>query len=162
MRFRLSAVCGALLAVSAFAVAQPAAAQFLPGECIITNGGQIERPAGAIATMGGSAGTERTRPDGQHFGHQIYEDFGIDLRFRSLTMDAVDCNLDARTGFMIGTGQVTLAGIPQIVGYRIDVVDTNNRQNGVPDFYRITLTNGYDSGEQPVTHGNVLVKQSGD
>ena len=163
MKVRLCAACCALITVSALAGAQPAAGQFLPGECIVSNGGQILTDAGNPATMGGSAGTERSRPDAQHFGHQVYVDHGLEFRFRSLTMDVVDCNLDARTAFMIGTGEVHPAiGIPQLVGYRIDVTDPRNRPNQVPDFYRITLSNGYDSGEQPVTRGNVLVEQSDD
>jgi hypothetical protein len=163
MKLRLGAACGALVTVAAMAGAQPAAAQFLPGECIVSNGGQLLTSAGNTATMGGSAGTERSRPDGQHFGHQVYTDHVLNFRFRSLTMHAVDCNLDARTAFMIGTGEVQPAiGVPQFVGYRIDVTDTRNRPNQVPDFYRITLSNGYDSGEQPVTRGNVLVEQSDD
>ncbi len=163
MKLRLGALCVALVTVSALAGAQPAAGQFLPGECIVSNGGQILTAAGNPATMGGSAGTERSRPDAQHFGHQVFIDHGLRFRFRSLTMDVVDCNLDARTAFMIGTGQVEPEiGVPHLVGYRIDVTDTHNKPNRVPDFYRITLTDGYDSGERPVTQGNVLVEQSGD
>jgi hypothetical protein len=163
MKLRLGAVCGALVTVTALAGAQPAAAQFLPGECIVSNGGQLLTSTGNTATMGGSAGTERSRPDAQRFGHQVYIDHVLDFRFRSLTMDFVDCNLDARTAFMIGTGDVQPAvGIPRLVGYRIDVIDTRNRPNQVPDFYEITLSNGYTSGQQPVTQGNVLVEQSDD
>jgi hypothetical protein len=159
MKGRLGVLAG--VTVLSMAFAPSASAQVLPGECIVSNGGQLLTAQGNTATMGGSAGSERSQPDGEHFGHQVYIDHVLDFRFRSLTMHFVDCNLDARTAFMLGSGHVQpVLGLPEIVGYRIDVTDTDNRPNQVPDFYSIVLSNGYSSGEQPVTKGNILVRQS--
>jgi hypothetical protein len=155
MRRRIRAAGGAAaLAVALMAGgAQPASAQLIESDCMVSGGGRLLAANGDPATFGGSAATERSQ-----VGHQVYIDHGpvTPIRFRSLTMTALVCNLDARTAEMIGTGQVDTALGPQLVQYRIAVFDPT-RGAIVSDRYRITLSNGYDSGERPVVHGNITI-----
>ena len=149
-------VIGVLVSSAALAAAGSASGQVVVNDCMESGGGQIVSTTGDRATFGGNASTERT---GSTLGHQVYIDHGpaTEFRFRSLTMNAMICNLDARTAEMTGQGQVTTQlGIDQIVQYKIEVFAPNNR-GGSPDFYRITLSNGSDSGLQPVVHGNINV-----
>jgi hypothetical protein len=146
------AVLGVLAASAMLGAAQPASGQVIESDCLVAGGGRIVAANGDQATFGGSAATQRAR-----VGQEVYIDHGpvTQLRFRSLVTTAVVCDLDARRAEIIGTGEVvTDLGVPQIVQYRIAVFAPNNR-GGSPDFYRITLSNGYDSGEQPVLQGNI-------
>ena len=155
MRGMHRAAIGALASVAVMGAAQPASAQFFPGDCMESGGGQIIAANGDPATFGGNASSERR--SATRLGNQVYIDHGpaTALRFRSLTMDQMTCNLDARTAEMSGEGRVsTQLGPDQPVEYTIEVFAPNNR-GGLPDFYRITLSNGYDSGFQPVVHGNI-------
>jgi hypothetical protein len=154
MRARLGAVGGVLVSAIALAGASPAAAQFVGPDCLESGGGQIVAANGDDATFGGSSATDRVA------SNQVYIDHGpaTGFSFHSITQAAMLCDLDARRAEITGTGQVrTQLGPPQIVGYRIAIFAPNNRA-GSPDFYRITLTNGYDSGEQPVDHGNINLR----
>jgi hypothetical protein len=122
---------------------------------MVSDGGQILTAAGSPATFGGSASSTR----GVQLGHQVYIDRGpvTGFRFRSITMTAMLCNADARRAEMYGTGEVTTQlGLSQPVEYRIAVLGVRSTSQ-VPDTYRITLSNGYDSGEQPVEHGQIEV-----
>jgi hypothetical protein len=143
---------GALAAAAiALATSQPAHAQFFPGECAVSGGGQIVSPSGDRATFGGTADSERL------LAHEVYVDHGpaTELRFRSLTMNAMICNLDARTVEFTGQGVATTAlGVEQPVQYRIEMIARR-----FSDAYRITLSNGYDSGLQPVLHGNIILRE---
>jgi hypothetical protein len=158
MRAGHRAVIGALVAMGALAMAQPANAQFFPSDCRVSGGGQIVSATGDRATFGGSA--VREGPTAAR-GHEVFIDHGpaTELRFRSLTVNAMVCNLDARTAVLTGQGRVeTDLGLGEIVQYRIEVFAPNNR-GGSPDFYRITLSNGYESGFQPVVHGNIVLQE---
>jgi hypothetical protein len=155
MRAGTRAGVGALVAVAAFAAATPANAQFFPGECMVSGGGQITAANGDQATLGGMADSDKL------VAHEVYVDHGpaTQLRFRSLTLNAMICNLDARTAELTGQGRVdTGSALDQLVQYRIEIFAPNNR-GGVPDFYRITLSNGYDSGQQPVLRGNLVLHE---
>lgn len=156
MRAGQRAVIAALAAVSALGAAQPASAQVFPNDCMVSGGGQITAANGDQATLGGMADSDRL------IAHEVYVDHGpaTDLRFRSLTLNAMVCDLDAHTAEFTGQGRVETAfGVGELVQYRIEIFAPNNR-GGLPDFYRITLSNGYDSGEQPVLRGNLVLHES--
>jgi hypothetical protein len=148
------AVIGVLVSTAALAAAGPASGQVV-NDCMESGGGKIVAASGDDATFGGNA----TFTGGVSVAHQVYVDHGpaTELRFRSLTANLVFCNLDAHTAEMTGQGVAsTPLGVDQLVQYRISV--TGNRpiaQAG--DRYRIMLSNGYDSGDQPVVHGNINV-----
>ena len=155
MKARNLAALGVLASTVALGAAQPASAQFFPSDCMESGGGQIIAANGDPATFGGNASSERR--SATRLGNQVYVDHGpfTTMRFRSITMDAMVCNLDARTAEMSGERRVTTGlGTEQPVDYQIEVFAPNNR-GGLPDFYRITLSNGYNSGLQPVVHGNI-------
>ena len=152
MKVRLSAIGGAVALVLVLAV-QPASAQVFFPPCFVSDGGRITAANGEQATFGGSAATERAA-----LGEQIYVDHGAvtGFRFRSLTMTTLLCDPDGRRAEMHGTGQViTASGFQQLVAYRIEVADFTDGR--LADLYHITLSNGYDSGPQPVVQGNVQV-----
>ena len=153
MRGRVRMGFGAAVAALAIAGAgaQPAGAQLF-AECVVSGGGQILAANGDMANFGGSASTQRPQ-----LGHEVYIDHGpaTEFRFRSLVMTAVVCDPDARRAELIGTGEVLTGLGQQIVQYRIVMFAPNNR-GGVPDFYRIMFP-GYDSGQQPVEHGNITL-----
>lgn len=151
MRGHIRTVVAAAFALAAIAAA-PADAQVIT-ECTVSGGGRIIAASGDEATFGGHATSQ-----GVVMGNEVYIDHGpaTPVRFRSLTVTAVVCNLDARRAEIFGTGQVDTALGTQLVGYRIAVVAVRSIAQ-VPDFYRITFP-GYDSGEQPVEHGNITIQ----
>jgi hypothetical protein len=155
MKVRIGAIHGALaLALLLVAIsAQPASAQVFFPPCFVSDGGRITAANGDEASFGGSAATERAQ-----LGHQVYVDHGplTAFRFMSLTMTTLLCDPDGRRAEMHGTGTVTTAtGAEQIVAYRIEMADFTDGR--LADLYRITLSNGYDSGPQPVVQGNIQV-----
>jgi hypothetical protein len=148
------------LAIGAMA-AQPAAAQVVdPPDlfdtpCLVSNGGRITAANGDRANFGGHAAN-----DGALRGHQVYVDHGpvSPFRFQSLTVTFLACFEDGRNAEMTGTGTVDLpSGAQQLVQYLIRVRDLGELPQSPTDTYRITLSNGYDSGEQPVEHGNIQI-----
>jgi hypothetical protein len=152
MRTRLLGAV-ALTIAFALAAAQPAPAQVLTFDCEVADGGRIVAANGDDATFGGSASTVRS------LAHQVYVDHGpvSPFRFRSLTLTATVCDPDGRRAELYGTGRVDFAlGMDQIVEYRIAVADVGEGRRF--DAYRITLSNGYDSGEQLVRQGNVQIR----
>ena len=163
MKNRMRAGFGVVAAALALAagIAQPAGAvldEFVPpiltSPCLVANGGQILTGSGDQASFAGSASNDRDR-----LGQQIYTDRGpAGFTFRSIMMTGLFCIEDGRQADMIGTGIVELpSGERQVVEYRISVRDLGERQTAPPDTYRITLSNGYDSGDQPVEHGNIQI-----
>jgi hypothetical protein len=62
------------------------------------------------------------------------------------------CASNFQSASIFGTAHVNGSGS---VDYRIDVKDLDRR--GMRDHYRITLSNGYDSGDQPLGGGNVTI-----
>lgn len=141
MRGHIRPMVAAALALAAIAAA-PAEGQLF-AECTVNGGGRLTTTSGDMATFGGSASTQRG-------GTEVYIDHGpaTPLQFRSLVITAVICNPDARRAEIIGTGEAD----GEIVQFRIAIFDSRP-QSTVPDFYRITLSNTYDSGEQPVQGG---------
>lgn len=146
--------CVALAAAAVIAAsAQPAGAQLF-FDCQISGGGRLMAANGDQATFGGSVSTDRVPT-----GNQVYIDHGpaTPLRFHTLTVTAVICDPDGRRGEILGTGEVWTELGTELVQYRIAVFAPSNRGDA-SDFYRITLSNGYDSGEQPVVHGNIVMQ----
>ena len=155
MKFRLAAIGGTLALVLVLA-AQPASAQVLLPPCFVSDGGRIATPGGSTGTFGGSAATAGAAVVTR--GDQIYVDHDPEtgFRFQTLSMTSIVCDPDGRRAEMHGTGQVTTAtGLEQFVAYRIEVADFTDGR--LADLYRITLSNGYDTGPQPVVQGNVQV-----
>jgi hypothetical protein len=143
------------------AAAQVASAQLGDGdggivtasECSVSGGGRLLTATGDEATFGGSASTRRTG-----FGHQIYSDHGpaVEFRFTSLEIQSLVCIEDGRYAQMTGTGKVeTDDAADQTVEFRLEMQDGRDGRTG--DGYHLTLSNGYDSGLQPVLAGEVQV-----
>lgn len=147
--------CAAVAALAMAAAGAPPAGAQIVDDCRVSGGGRILAANGDQATFGGSVSS--LRPP-LATGHEVYLDHGPvqPLRFRSLTVTAVVCNLDARRAEIIGTGEVQTVFGQQPVEFRIAVFVPTSNVN-LPDFYRITLSNGYDSGEQPVLQGNLVM-----
>ena len=84
-------------------------------------------------------------------GAERYRDKGpaTPFRLRSTTVDALTCSVDATRASAFGTATINGAGSLQ---YRIDI--QLNAGKGRRDSYRIRLSNGYDSGAEPI-HGHV-------
>jgi hypothetical protein len=124
----------------------------LPGStagCKVTNGGRVTATGGDKATFGGNA--KGTGPSGQ----EEYQDHGpaVDINVHSILVLAVSCSDDGTTASIFGTATINGAGS---FDYRIDVADQG--EPGTADTYRIRLSNGYDSGEQVLTGGNIQIK----
>lgn len=149
----------ALALAAAAAVTQAASAQLGDGtvvtatDCNVMGGGHLLTAAGDEATFGGSASTRR-----RDLGHQIYSDHGpaAEMRFTTLEIASLTCIEDGRYATLTGTGVVETDGGPdQTVEFRLEMQD--GRDGRIGDGYHLTLSNGYDSGLQPVLHGEVQV-----
>ncbi len=154
MKGHRRAIVAATLALGAVAAA-PADAQIVT-DCSVSGGGRIMTVSGDQATFGGHVTSL-----GATMGNEVYVDHGpvTPIRFRSLTITGVVCNFDARTADIFGTGQVETELGSEFVGFRISVTEVRAIAQ-VPDRYRITLSNLYDSGEQPVFQGNITIHGS--
>lgn len=116
--------------------------------CKVTNGGRITTADGDKATFGGNA--KGSGPSGQ----EEYQDHGsaVDINVHSIDVQAVSCSRDRTAASIFGTATVNGAGV---FNYRIDVQDQG--EPGTSDTYRIRLSNGYDSGAQVLTGGNIQI-----
>jgi hypothetical protein len=114
--------------------------------CTVAGGGYITTSSGSRATFGGVARSA----DGVARGIQGYLDHGSEtapkMKAHSQTVDSVDCHGAAATIF----GQASVHGYGTVM-YRIDVTD------GTYDTYSIQLSNGYASGTQVVSGGNIKI-----
>jgi hypothetical protein len=116
--------------------------------CKVNNGGRITAANGDMATFGGNA--KGTGPSGQ----EEYQDHGPaqPMNVHSINVMAVTCSADGTSASIFGTATIDGAGS---FDYRIDVKDP--AAAGLPDTYRIRLSNGYDSGEKDLSGGNVEI-----
>lgn len=116
--------------------------------CKVTYGGRITTSDGDKATFGGNA--KASGPSGQ----EEYQDHGpaVDSNVHSIDVQAVTCSRDGTMASIFGTA--TIDGAGSFV-YRIDLKDLG--EPGTSDTYRIRLSNGYDSGEQVLSGGNVQI-----
>ncbi|HEX5824790.1 MAG TPA: post-COAP-1 domain-containing protein [Candidatus Limnocylindrales bacterium] len=119
--------------------------------CKVTYGGRITAANGDKATFGGNA--KGTGPSGQ----EEYQDHGpaMDINVHSIDVQAVLCSDDGLSASIFGTA--TIDGLGS-VDYRIDVTDLG--EPGSSDTYRIRLSNGYDSGVQTLSGGNVQIHKA--
>jgi hypothetical protein len=120
--------------------------QSTPG-CKVTYGGRIEASNGDKATFGGNAQAPTK-------GQEQYQDHGsaVNLNVHSIDVQAVTCSVDGTQASIFGEATVNGSGT---FDYRIDLED--HGEPGTSDTYRITLSSGYDSGEQVLESGNVQI-----
>ncbi|HEY3184152.1 MAG TPA: post-COAP-1 domain-containing protein [Gaiellaceae bacterium] len=123
----------------------------LPGStegCKVTGGGRFTAANGDKATFGGNA--QGSGPSGE----EEYQDHGAatDINVHSTAVLAVSCSRDGTSATIFGTATVNGSGSYM---FRIDVKDL--AEPGVDDRYRIRLSNGYDSGDQQLTSGNIQI-----
>jgi hypothetical protein len=123
-----------------------------PG-CKITYGGRITAANGDKATFGGNA---QVKKNGSLTGQEEYQDHGpaADMNVHSINVLAISCPDTSPLEASI-FGQATIDGTGS-VDYRIDVTDVAEPGSGV-DTYRIRLSNGYDSGVQVLSGGNIQI-----
>ena len=116
--------------------------------CRVTYGGWIIATNGDQATFGGNAQADGLR------GQQEYQDHGpaVVMNVHSIDVLAVECSSDGTEASIFGTATVDGSGT---FDYRIDLKDLTD--TGASDTYRIRLSDGYDSGEQPLSGGNVRI-----
>jgi DNA-binding beta-propeller fold protein YncE len=114
--------------------------------CVVFGHGRITAANGDKASFRGLVAATPPR------GVEFYRDNGPANPFRvaSTSVGALTCTDDATTASVFGTAKVNGAGS---VEYRIDVQLTAWERG--KDTYRIRLSNGYDSGAQPIRHGDV-------
>jgi len=117
--------------------------------CKVSTGGHITASNGDTATFGGNA--KGTGPSGE----VEYQDHGpaADINVHSIDVLAVTCSDDGTMASIFGTA--TIDGADSF-DFRIDVTDEG--EPGTADTYRIRLSNGYDSGEQVLSGGNIQIK----
>lgn len=115
-------------------------------DCKVTYGGRITAANGDKGTFGGNA----TAPDK---GQEQYQDHGpaTPMNVHSINVQAVTCSADKTQSSIFGQATIDGAGT---FDYRIDLKDLSGSGT---DTYRIRLSNGYDSGEQPLQGGNVVI-----
>jgi hypothetical protein len=123
-----------------------------PG-CKITYGGRITAANGDKATFGGNA---QVKKNGTLTGQEEYQDHGpaADMNVHSINVLAISCpDTSPLEASIFGTATIDGTGS---VDYRIDVTDVDEPGSGV-DTYRIRLSNGYDSGVQVLSGGNIQI-----
>jgi len=119
--------------------------------CKVTYGGRITTADGDKATFGGNA--KGAGPSGQ----EEYQDHGpaVVMNVHSIDVQAVVCSADGTSASIFGTATIDGSGS---VDYRIDVTDLG--EPGSSDTYQIRLSNGYDSGLQTLSGGNVQIHKA--
>jgi hypothetical protein len=88
-------------------------------------------------------------------GAEFYRDNGPanPIRVVSTSVDAVTCTSDSSRASVFGRARVNGAGS---VEYRIDIQLAASEWG--KDTYRIRLSSGYDSGVQPIRHGDLEIR----
>jgi len=139
-------------------------AQADAGGCKVTLGGWITTADGDKATFGGIAHSVSQK------GQLEYQDHGpvTDINVHSIEVNSMTCGGDVSvSGFSLASDepssfgtQASIFGTATIDGegsfeYQIDVTDLG--EPGTSDTFRIWLSNGYDSGVQTLTGGNVQI-----
>jgi hypothetical protein len=120
--------------------------------CLVFGHGRITASNGDRATFRGLAVALPPR------GAELYRDKGPSNLFglASTSVDAVTCSTDASRASVLGTAKLNAAGS---VEYRIDIQLTAWERG--KDAYRIRLSHGYDSGAQPIRHGDLDIRLRG-
>jgi hypothetical protein len=119
-----------------------------PG-CKVTGGGRITAANGDRGTFGGNAQVPASGPQGE----EEYQDHGpaSAINVHSIEVQAVTCN--GTSASIFGTATINGGGT---FNFRIDVTD-NDEPGAGSDTYRIRLSNGYDSGTQTLSGGNIQI-----
>lgn len=115
-------------------------------DCKITGGGKVALPNGATGHFNNNV---HTPPDVRVF-FKVGDALDFSLVSRELV--GVDCSEDRRAASIFGVATIADSGTFE---FRIDVTDA-----GEPPFhdtYRIRIDNGYDSGVQTLTEGNIQI-----
>jgi hypothetical protein len=117
----------------------------------ITNGGWIIASNRDKSTFGGNATVDSA---GNVSGQEQYQDLGPanPMNVHSITVLSIVCASNFQSASIFGTATINGSGS---FDFRIDVKDLDNL--GLPDHYRMTLSTGYDSGDQPLGGGNVTI-----
>jgi hypothetical protein len=117
--------------------------------CVVFGHGRITAADRDRASFRGVAVASPSR------GAEFYRDNGPANVFRlvSTSVDAVTCSADATQASVFGRAKLNGAGS---VEYRIDVHLAAWEWG--KDTYRIRLSNGYDSGAQPIRHGDLDIR----
>jgi len=117
----------------------------------VNEGGWITAANGDMATFNGVVMTDAQN---NVSGHESYHDHGPAqaMTVDSTTILATTCSDDRTTASIFG--RATIDGSGDHV-FRIDMVDGS--QSGTDDRYGISLDNGYMSGLQPVSGGNIVI-----
>jgi hypothetical protein len=114
--------------------------------------GRITAANGDRASFRGLVVASRPR------GAELYRDNGPTnpIRLASTSVDAVTCSADASRASVFGMAKLNVGGS---VEYRVEI-QLAAWERG-KDTYRIRLSNGYDSGVQPIRHGEVDIRIRG-
>ena len=158
------------LAVIAFALGAGQAAAIVDqnvGGCKVTYGGWITTAAGDKATFGGNANEIK--------GSLEFQDHGpaTDMNVHSKGVTSGIC-FDGDVSVSVSSvsrfaaadetfAYATITGVATIDGqgayeYTLELADAG--EPGRADLFRLTLSNGYDTGEQPLLGGNVQIHKS--
>jgi hypothetical protein len=119
-------------------------------DCEVEGLGEIRAANGDAAIFSGEA----TNEGGSPAGEEQYTDQGPArrMRVRSTQITALVVSADRTRASIFGKAIVNGGGS---FDFRIDVVDLTG--SGGTDTYRIRLSNGYDSGEQPLRSGDIVI-----
>jgi hypothetical protein len=120
-------------------------------EVTITNGGWIVANNGDRSNFGGNA---RVDGSGNPTGQEEYQDQGSaqPMNVHSTRITATTCTPDRQHATIYG--EATIDGSGTWV-FRIDVTDMGSPSTN--DAYGIMLSDGYDSGIQPLGGGNITI-----
>jgi hypothetical protein len=120
--------------------------------CEITNGGWIIAANGDRATFGGHA---KANESGETQGQETYQDHGPvqRLKMNSINVLAIVCDGSTRASIF---GQATINGSGPF-NFRINVQDLAGPGKSQDTYW--LLTDGYNSGEQPLGGGNIQIRR---
>jgi hypothetical protein len=116
--------------------------------CLVFGHGRITATNGDRASFRGLAVASPPR------GAEFYRDNGPadPIRVVSTSVDAVTCSADGSRASVFGRTRMTGGSVE----YRIDVQLAAWEWG--KDTYRIRLSSGYDSGAQPIRHGDLDIR----
>ncbi|MGB2952741.1 MAG: Ig-like domain-containing protein, partial [Gaiellaceae bacterium] len=114
----------------------------------ITNGGTIIAANGDQSSFGGNAQASSSGSSGQ----EQYQDHGPKqpLNAHSIDISSVTCNPQQTQATIEGHATINGSG-----SYTFQIIVQDNGSSGSSDAYGIRLSNGYNSGVQPLRSGNV-------
>jgi Bacterial Ig-like domain (group 1) len=115
----------------------------------ITNGGTIVAANGDQGSFGGNA---QASSSGSSSGQEQYQDHGPKqpLNAHSIDVSSVTCNAQQTQATIEGHATINGSG-----SYTFQIIVQDNGSGGSSDAYGIRLSNGYNSGVQPLSGGNV-------